>query len=355
MPYPNEDLQSTFAATADGQVASAFFNVLPPEVRRMIYVEFWRLSGLKQHILRRSTDGSYARSSCLVADQNAADGRFPRFQACSEPPYSNGLQSIDLWAKRIESDWAVHWECEELRETKLRGLKRGTLQEPLWSPFMPALLTCKLMYLECIESLYSTLTFVFTNTDTAEAFISAHPPSAFRSIELCIRASPILPELYSPRASEQGPLPTLPGQPPVNAQNNPWARLCTSLIRCSALRQLEIWFDVKDLRPWQDRVYEIRFFAALFNVKTSGGGQGGESFILALPHVEREKRAFERRRRLEGVEESYLEGDSLAGAPFVVKRAPRPNYWQTHLARVRFRDRIRAVLTIDAGPPAAGT
>lgn len=142
------EVQSRLAATADPQLSSPFFSVLPPEVRRMIYVEVWRHnrrhkdedarepSGegtLKYHIINQKsgTSARFTHSPCVVADQNGHDIRMEMLD-------SSGQQNLDTdtWTRRIETDWAVHWPCEEIYKNASRRRR---------SPFMSTLLTCKLM------------------------------------------------------------------------------------------------------------------------------------------------------------------------------------------------------------------
>jgi hypothetical protein len=137
-------LQSRLAATADPQLLSPFLSVLPPEVRRMIYAEVWRHNQLhsdardqtgqrclKQHIVKQKA-GGYTHSPCVVSDQTAPDFRSRRLAVFPQPC----LRS-DIWTDRIESDWAVHWPCEEMYKKHASRRRRST--------FMAALLTCKLM------------------------------------------------------------------------------------------------------------------------------------------------------------------------------------------------------------------
>lgn len=143
-PADNSARQSRLAATADPQLPSPFFSALPPEVRRMIYVEVWRHnwrhndahddtgeSSLKQHIIKQES-GGYTHSPCVVSDQTAPDRR-PQRLATHPPPG----ELSDIWYDRIESDWAVHWPCEELYK------KHASRRRP--STFMAPLLTCRLM------------------------------------------------------------------------------------------------------------------------------------------------------------------------------------------------------------------
>lgn len=136
------------ADRADDQLDSAFFQRLPLEIRRMIYVEFWHLESpyLKLHIVNQSQITSRymewrkSSSRCLVEDQNGPDDRFEQFKASmSRVTTRADLERKRDWIRRIDSLWSLHWMCEEVHN---RSLGRA---EPGWSPFLPVLLTCRQM------------------------------------------------------------------------------------------------------------------------------------------------------------------------------------------------------------------
>ncbi|OIW28268.1 hypothetical protein CONLIGDRAFT_632525 [Coniochaeta ligniaria NRRL 30616] len=338
-------LATRLAATANPQLSSSFFSVLPAEIRRMIYVEYWRHNCLyedagehtstgdsthKYHIINKVRFGStvrYTHSPCVVSDQNSHDFRMGRLDL------ARGQDSeVHTWARRIETDWAVHWPCEELY--------KNTTRRPQ-STFMPALLTCKLMYRECIESIYENLTFVFTDTTTAESFIDLHPPPTLRSLELCIRLPVFLTELYCPPSFQHHPRVSSPDHPGFDAHDNPWATLCNALAHRITLRRLNIWLDIQNLRAWDERVWERRLLKPLAAVSVPR-----ECFTLALPELGPLGKG-----RGEKNGRTYLEGEYLDRAPFEVKRAPRPNYTEAYLARMLANTTL---LTIDAGPAHGG-
>lgn len=134
--YPNRD---AFAATADAQEPSAFFSALPLEIRQMIYVEFWRLTGLKQHVFSRVPIAGRLTHSPCITDPRAPDARHEKSQ-------NSGGESSAVWERRFRTDWCVHWACEELdRPEVVPSNVAPTPRGPPWSPFLPAMQTCKRM------------------------------------------------------------------------------------------------------------------------------------------------------------------------------------------------------------------
>ncbi|KAK4114493.1 hypothetical protein N656DRAFT_705527, partial [Canariomyces notabilis] len=185
--------------------------------------------------------------------------------------------------------------------------------------------------LECLPSIYSNITFVFTDTNTAEQFLCRYGQDQqrypLRSLELCIRATNLITELYFPTAGEddEGPPALFAGtaRPGLSMKNNPWQRVCDMLTELPKLQALHIWFDSRDLRPWHKRVSETRFFKRLFDVRVLDRTR----FVLALPELP-EKRGTP---DIQVLESHYLEGDRIEHAPFTIVREPRPNNWQVLL------------------------
>lgn len=125
--------------TANTQEPSAFFSVLPLEIRQMIYVEFWRTVGLKQHILLSTGASSAFTHSPCITDQRAPDVRYEQSQ-------DNDGQGTDVWERRLRSAWCAHWPCEELNDPGvIPSDDTAPPRGPRWSPFLPAMLTCKRM------------------------------------------------------------------------------------------------------------------------------------------------------------------------------------------------------------------
>ncbi len=141
------ELAKEISRTADAQLSSTFFGKLPAELRIMIYIEFWRLSGLHQHVGIREyvgNDRAPSHMPCTVgAEYN--DVRIEHFQR-ADPA------EADMWWRRLKSGWAVHWECEELAES-------GGVE---WSPFLSVLLACKRLFVvtPAPTSMYASLTIL---------------------------------------------------------------------------------------------------------------------------------------------------------------------------------------------------
>ncbi|KAK1752318.1 hypothetical protein QBC47DRAFT_390262 [Echria macrotheca] len=361
-PAPKPDHEAILA-TADAQAQSPFFSLLPAELRQLIYIETWRDPAgdgtLRQHITRRrpiesGNDTNSSRSSGLahaacITDPAALDLRYFKFQR-ADP----GSLEKAAWLQRLKTDWSLHWACEEAlidRTAVARELSaRDARKQKHATPFLPVLTTCKRMYLEALPSLYQNTTFIFNDTAEAAEFLAMYTPSpsspssspiTLRSIEMYMRASNLLTELYYPYAemaapgvdSSEGPSPIYVGAGAgrLSMANNPWARACESLARQPDLRSLYVWFDTRDLRAWWKRVSETNLFARLREVHV----KDRRRFILALPtlpeHTAAEWMPF-------GLPpHHFLVGDELEGAPFVVVRGERPNNWRVHMGD-RFGD-----------------
>jgi hypothetical protein len=122
---------AAFAATANGQINSPFFTLLPPEIRQLIYIEFWRNDrpgSLRQHITWKN--GLVIRVPCIT-DPLAKDVRYTRLKNSVL-----GSDERSVWSHRLSTKWALHWTCEEAH------LARTTAPK---SSFLPVLLSCKRM------------------------------------------------------------------------------------------------------------------------------------------------------------------------------------------------------------------
>ncbi|KAK3939051.1 hypothetical protein QBC46DRAFT_388960 [Diplogelasinospora grovesii] len=362
--------RAALSSSADPQLASRLFSVLPAEVRRFIYSELWVSYNPRQHILQVALGPGSQNLSHRICFQPGEDTRYADLVAATT------AKSRTTYYSRLKSDWCLHYMCEELQR------QRKAVKKYLgWScpPFIATLLTCKRMYLECIESIYENLTFIFTDLVTAGAFLdpTLYPfrVASVRSIELCIRFTNLLPELYFPDASVVvGPQPGHPNSKPVSMDNNPWQRVCDALKECQKLRDLHIWLDTKDLRPWSQRVHEMRMFRPLFDVKTSG------RFVLALPEPPRPRASANggggggqgagggdgggaggaggaegegARTRGRILDDGYLTEEHLKDAPFTVERGPRPNNWRVHLTMMnnQLEGRRAPQMPLLIGPP----
>lgn len=175
-------------------------------------------------------------------------------------------------------------------------------------------------FLESIPLLEDTFTLCFTDIIVARDFLAKHSSRRpIRNIDISLRIKPIITELYYPCADGE-PAPHIGGIA-ITSKNNPWQELCYHLSSMPNLRELQLRFDSEDLRPWHKRVNEKDFFAQLFQVQA-------RRFVLNLPDIPGDLEA-------QGLPGCYLEnGGALDKSPFEVKRGPRPNNWQLHLARV---------------------
>ncbi|KAK3687410.1 hypothetical protein B0T22DRAFT_457156 [Podospora appendiculata] len=336
---PIPSLTDHIAATADPQSQSHFFSKLPAEIRESIYVEVWRTAGsLRYHILTRDDDDygttqGVAHRACITASLAGGGDDDDRRLAKTHRDFAPRSRELGRWRRSLRAHSGAHWMCAEAAMAEAAaGCQSGSS-----SSFLATLLSCKRLYAECKPSIYAALTFILADLQLAGRFLAQHQHQPIRSLELCIRAPNLLTELYYPvppgaeGTLHVGPAFAFPGRPALSEDNNPWAHVCDLLLVRGGggdLRDLRIWFDSTDLRPWQDRVSETRLFAKLFGVRVGGGSTGTRSrggFVLMLPNIPRQEK-----RRLG--EEHFLEGERVRDAPFVVVRGARPDNWEGHLA-----------------------
>ncbi|KAK4099707.1 hypothetical protein N658DRAFT_487500 [Parathielavia hyrcaniae] len=339
---------STFTQSADPQLSSPFFTVLPAEIRNLIYGEFWKLCSTRQHIvLKQEGDPELGQSvrkwshvPCIT-DPEAEDTRFTRFLACDA-----ASPERTLWGIRLKSEWCLHWQCgEQMRQAPVIpddvvDQDASSSQPSLETGHLNLLTVCKRMYLESLPTLYASTTFIFTDTREAGDFLSLYGNGGdddeserypIRSLELSIRVPNIITEIYYPPAAgsngDEGPPAVFAGRarPTLSMQHNRWQALCDRLADLPGLQDLRIWFDSSDLRPWHKRVSETRFFGRLFDVRVPDRRR----FVLGLPELP-ERRGPD----AQVLQDHYLEGGKLDKAPFTLERGPRPNNWRVHLRSI---------------------
>lgn len=217
---------------------------------------------------------------------------------------------------------------------------------------IPSLYTADInrRYLEAVERLDNILTFSFTDLIVARDFLARHSDRTIRNVEISLRLKPLFTELYFPGPDGE-PQPHIDGLP-VTAKNNPWEDLCRRVAALPNLRQLHVYLDSEDLRPWHKRVNERKFLDQLTRARAL-------SYVLYLPEIPDEP-------ELCGLPGSYLLDDDdhdndgsravvVAAAagdeknktkkkgapPFRIVRGPRPNNWQLHLSRVSLLQLVR--------------
>ena len=151
------------------QSQSTFITRLPPEIREAIYLELWRTSGLRQHIVwhGEGTDRHFCRWPCTTRYE--VDDRVqlwcedlrrwlgvPLGEDISKVPD----EEVESVSRRLQSPWMNHWACGERAEgeygleatggfttSEIRCWKEDRVdgRMPSRSPYLPMLLSCRLM------------------------------------------------------------------------------------------------------------------------------------------------------------------------------------------------------------------
>ncbi|EXA46346.1 hypothetical protein FOVG_07067 [Fusarium oxysporum f. sp. pisi HDV247] len=173
----------------------AFITHLPREVRDRIYLELWRSCGLRQHIVwhRNKEDKAkshFCRWRCTtpfsledelqeLIDATRIQLGIPLGDSFSNKPY----------ALQLSSAWKNHFACGQriarvYGEDADPGIRTCYSLGPCWSshelsseklstcsPYLSMLLSCKVLSSECLESIYESTTFIFTDIFALNTFI----------------------------------------------------------------------------------------------------------------------------------------------------------------------------------------
>jgi hypothetical protein len=151
---------ATFGHSADPQLSSPFFTILPAEIRNLIYLEVWNLIAPQLHVVKNEIPDEQAAEGfteqwghvpCCI-EPGAEDIRFDQLGA-SEPASS----ARKVWGKRLKSEWCLHWPCEErgqdmfehagrMPDPESHSAQEATNgQSPAKSGFLDILTVCKRM------------------------------------------------------------------------------------------------------------------------------------------------------------------------------------------------------------------
>lgn len=159
--------------SANPQTESPFVSRLPREVRDAIYLELWRSCGLRQHILRlgNMSNKQLCHWQCTmefdVHDELQRDIEELRVQLGI--PLGQDIRKCHdersiLYGRRLQSPWMNHWPCGDRAQKEygldpVRGFHTSSFycwlnnrkknekdgDESRKSPYIPMLLSCKLM------------------------------------------------------------------------------------------------------------------------------------------------------------------------------------------------------------------
>lgn len=117
---------AAFGRSADPQLSSPFFTVLPAEIRNLIYLQVWKLGSPRLHVVKiEAPDGfteQWGHVPCRI-ELDAEDIRFDQLYA-SDPT----SPARKVWGNRLKSEWCLHWPCEELGHDMFEHARRMARQ-----------------------------------------------------------------------------------------------------------------------------------------------------------------------------------------------------------------------------------
>ncbi|KAM0332534.1 hypothetical protein ACHAQA_002817 [Verticillium albo-atrum] len=188
------------------QTESPFITSLPRDVRDAIYLELWSTSGLRQHILFHSYEQNWnARHFCRWACTTKFELRsslqrdIEQLRSDLNVPLGEDITGDQdpravVYGRRLQSPWLNHWACGERADREhgfdaIRSFNTsrfcwkmnradGERAAPTPSAYIPMLLSCKVISAECLQSIYESTTFVFTDMKTIQMFFgycAMHP------------------------------------------------------------------------------------------------------------------------------------------------------------------------------------
>ncbi|KND92011.1 hypothetical protein TOPH_03312 [Tolypocladium ophioglossoides CBS 100239] len=175
----------------DPQLQSPFVATLPREIRDLVYLELWRSHGLRQHIFRHggiSNPQHICHWPCITAFQveDKLQEKIEELRCQLGVTVGHGIENTPH-CRHLQSPWLNHWMCGQQAETIYgieavhamttsatscwRANKRLHNAPPLRAPYIPMLLSCKIISSECLRSIYESTTFIFTDMLALPMFV----------------------------------------------------------------------------------------------------------------------------------------------------------------------------------------
>ncbi|KFY07031.1 hypothetical protein V492_07510 [Pseudogymnoascus sp. VKM F-4246] len=202
-PIPAADA-AVVIMSINPQSRSAFdtsFITLPPEIRYVIYLEMWRSHGLRQHITWHDRDQNAHFCSWPCTTEYEVEDKLQHeieeLRRQKGVPLGQNMGThwqpkdpeITVLTRHLQSTWYNHWACHKraldkhgfevnygFSTSRTECWKKARADEneelvPAWSPYLPMLLSCKLISEECLKSIYESTTFIFFDLETVQMFL----------------------------------------------------------------------------------------------------------------------------------------------------------------------------------------
>ncbi|KAL8352908.1 hypothetical protein RB601_002973 [Gaeumannomyces tritici] len=181
---------------ADPQLSALFFSRLPPEVRRLIYIEVFRAftdGSRRIHVSAEDNHCAVSFAPCILdhshPQQDQADGGAPRgpltmgnvnernILVDANVHANGGRDPAHWWWWRwsLRLRWGDHMDCV----SRAVGSPPGPGPRPAamegTAPLRAMFLTCNRMYTESITTLFETTAFLFKSSTDAARFLKILP------------------------------------------------------------------------------------------------------------------------------------------------------------------------------------
>lgn len=188
----SEELESR----ADPQLSALFFSRLPPEVRRLIYIEVFRVftdGSRRIHVSTEDHLSTVSFAPCILdhshPQQDQPDGGAPRGPLTmgnvnerniliDANVHANGGRDPTYWwwwRWSLRLRWGDHMDCvsRAVRPPPSPGARPAAADAT--APLRAMFLTCNRMYSESITTLFETTAFLFKSSTDAARFLQTSP------------------------------------------------------------------------------------------------------------------------------------------------------------------------------------
>ncbi|KAG8624391.1 hypothetical protein KVT40_007458 [Elsinoe batatas] len=276
---------------SDPQTESALVNVLPAEIRHLIYIELFQATGLRQHILCHGLGTKalhFCRWPCSIEfeQDDGLQQQIEQVRQSRDMPWGKDLEGYQdeefgRLSRHLKSPWLNHWACgdDAFEQCGLDALfGASTASHKCWkvgpkredrmkdsSSYISMLLCCKVISAEFLAALYAETTFIFTDMQTLQAFfgscelhpimeewpkLTLSPPPFFkhaRKIEISL--SPDFPSLLLCASHDLAGLPIR-----HSVYDFHWLRLA----QFENLQSIKIWISARSICKNLEQKFEFK-------------------------------------------------------------------------------------------------
>ncbi|KAF2962951.1 hypothetical protein GQX73_g10620 [Xylaria multiplex] len=325
-------------AKFDKHEGCAFFQKLPPEIRKIIYAYVWQSpydymyhESNGRHLYFKN--GHWVHTRCVMYQEDDEDRDL--IQKRMDLIHHSGTGDLLLWQRRLASTWGQrHWRCaERIEYGKPTSIDRTDLAA--------LMVVCKKMHPEVMESFLQYHKIIFNDVFSAHRFLvrpsSSHLIRHLRNLDLTLSVpfhelAPFMAIDYLGTENHDGHNDIAEKTSLTRAKNNRLGAIFAAVADYpTCLHSLQISLDIYDRGPWR-KIPERILASYLERIPVRRGNKGEVNYTVELPP------ALPIRTHYAGLQELDYKANKCeeerVALPFNVTRRPPLRYWQFNAGEV---------------------